>query len=178
MAQYAKIERSTVVTYHTNYPGDDAQDDSKSFDLSTVNGAFEIKDVDSTDAKVTKIWNEEDNKYGKRPASITVHLYADEELVDEVVLNERYTDDEGNWSYTFTGLVKYRNGNEIAYTVDEEKVANYHKSIDGFTITNSYITPGPDTSDHSHLNLYELGLIMANITTAGVIMKLRKKEDD
>ncbi len=48
------------------------------------------------------------------------------------------------FNYTWKGLPKYRNdGSAHTYTVDEESIPKYSKSIDGLTITNTY---EPDSS--------------------------------
>ena len=44
-------------------------------------------------------------------------------------------------TYTFKNVQVYKNGEAITYTVDEETVTEYTKSLDGLTVTNSY-TPG------------------------------------
>ncbi|HLR73667.1 MAG TPA: Cna B-type domain-containing protein, partial [Virgibacillus sp.] len=67
-----------------------------------------------------------------RPESITVYLLANGEQVDEVDVTA-----ESNWTYEFTDLDKYDDqGIEFTYTVDEEAVAGYEKSIEGNDITN------------------------------------------
>ncbi len=84
----------------------------------------------------TKTWNDSDDQDGKRPSSIIVRLLADGELRDTKTVTA-----ENNWSYSFTGLDKYKNGNLITYTVEENAVEGYTSSVDGYDITNSY-TPG------------------------------------
>ena len=54
-----------------------------------------------------------------------------------------------SWSYTFTGLQKYRTGKvgeEIVYTITEDEVANYTTEIDGYTVTNSYTPDETETT--------------------------------
>ena len=92
---------------------------------------------------VTKIWDDEDNKYSSRPESITVLLFADGEEIGSAELTE-----ENGWVYTFyedydgNPLYKYRDkGIEIVYTIGEIKVANYETIIDMFNITNKYNGP-------------------------------------
>jgi len=45
------------------------------------------------------------------------------------------------WKYEFNDLPKYENGKLITYSIDEEEVPGYTKTIDGNNIKNSY-TPG------------------------------------
>ena len=42
------------------------------------------------------------------------------------------------WKFESKDLPKYRNGQEIAYTLSEVSVAQYETKIDKFTIINSY----------------------------------------
>ncbi|MCY7155676.1 Cna B-type domain-containing protein, partial [Streptococcus gallolyticus subsp. gallolyticus] len=83
-----------------------------------------------------KTWSDNDDQDGKRPDSITVNLLANGTVVDTKTVTA-----DDNWSYSFTDLPKYDNGNEITYTVTEDTVADYTTTYDGYNITNSY-TPG------------------------------------
>ena len=47
--------------------------------------------------------------------------------------------EKDEWKYTFTGLPKYSEGQEIKYTIDEEAVADYTKEIDGYNLINTHI---------------------------------------
>lgn len=90
------------------------------------------------DIPVTKIWNDQDNQDGLRPASIVVNLLANGEKVAQKELTNA-TD----WKESFTGLPKFKDGKEIVYTLQEEKVAEYTTTIDqaAYTITNTH-APG------------------------------------
>ena len=90
------------------------------------------------DIPVTKIWNDQDNQDGLRPASIEVNLLANGEKVAQKELTNA-TD----WKESFTGLPKFKDGKEIVYTLQEEKVAEYTTTIDqaAYTITNTH-APG------------------------------------
>ena len=85
-----------------------------------------------------KAWDDDDNRDGARPGSITVNLLADGAEVDEATV----TADDG-WAYSFDGLPKYdaADGHEISYAVTEDAVPNYATAIDGTGIVNSH-TPG------------------------------------
>lgn len=84
----------------------------------------------------TKTWVDNENQDGKRPTTITVNLLAD----GEQVAAKEVTEADG-WNYTFTNLPKFKDGNEIVYTVTENQVPEYNSDVAGFNITNSY-TPG------------------------------------
>ncbi len=66
-----------------------------------------------TEASVKKVWNDNNDQDGKRPASLTVSLSNG----TEVTLNE-----DNNWEGKVTGLPKYANGQEIEYTWSETEV--------------------------------------------------------
>ena len=92
---------------------------------------------ETTEVTVTKTWDDKDNQDGIRPTEITVRLLADG-LVEKVVKVK--ADANGNWSYTFKNLPKYKSGKEIEYTVDEYQVKEgYTSSVSETTITNTHI---------------------------------------
>ncbi|MDD6919677.1 MAG: Cna B-type domain-containing protein [Eubacteriales bacterium] len=118
----------------------DANDSSKA--TATITNT---RNPELTTVKVNKVWNDAENQDGIRPDSINVLLKNGDNTVSEHVLTKNE-----NWTYTFTNLPKYANGQEIAYTVDETMSSKeYTKMIkgsvvDGFTLTNSYT---PKTMD-------------------------------
>ena len=93
-----------------------------------------------TSVSVTKVWEDNNNEAGSRPASVTVQLKAG--TVNSgaaVTLNA-----DNQWTYTWTDLDVYANGAEIAYSVDETSVpTGYEKTSvtgdasTGYTITNT-----------------------------------------
>ena len=93
------------------------------------------------DIPVTKIWVDNDNQDGLRPAKITVKLLANGGEVARKDITS-----ETDWKETFTGLPKFKDGKEIVYTLQEENVEDYSPSIDqeSYTITNTH-TPGKTT---------------------------------
>ena len=95
----------------------------------------------TVDIPVTKIWLDNDNQDGLRPAKITVKLLANGGEVARKDITS-----ETDWKETFTGLPKFKDGKEIVYTLQEEKVEKYSPSIDqeSYTITNTH-TPGKTT---------------------------------
>ena len=97
--------------------------------------------IQLTEVEGTKTWDDEGNQDGKRPESITVKL-----LADGVVKESKTVTGTGNtWTYKFENLPKYKNqGTLITYTVDEENVSNYNKTINGYNITNKYT---PETTN-------------------------------
>ncbi len=87
-----------------------------------------------TEVAGEKTWDDANNQDGVRPEKITVNLLANGEKIHSVEVTEK-----DDWKYSFTDLPKYKAGEEITYTVDEEAVEGYEQNIDGFNITNKLI---------------------------------------
>ena len=88
-----------------------------------------------TSASVTaqKLWQDDENRDGLRPQSVTVALYQDGTLVQgsEITLSA-----ENGWRHTYSGLQTYKAGQKIAYSVREQQVpegytASYKTAEDG-----------------------------------------------
>ncbi len=101
---------------------------------------FTITNTNSEKVSVSgaKTWDDDNDRDGVRPDSITVRLLADGAEVASTTATAA-----GGWAYSFDGLAKYdsKDGHEIAYTVTEDAVPNYATAVAGTAITNSY-TPG------------------------------------
>ena len=82
-----------------------------------------------------KTWDDADDRYGKRPESITIYLLADGTKVDE-----RTVTAQSGWKWTFEGKPRYAGGVEIVYTVAEEKVAGYATVITGYDVKNTLMS--------------------------------------
>ena len=107
----------------------------------TVTNTHAIETVEKT---VTKVWDDNDDSLGRRPAEIQVQLFSNGATYGfAVVLNEA-----NDWSYTWTDLPKNSAGSPIAYTVDEITVpTDYEKTVDGMVITNEFVGDR-EFSDH------------------------------
>ena len=116
-----------------NYDGAVTGDAASGFTITNTN-------KETVDVSGTKSWEDDDDRDGVRPASITVNLMRDGAKADSKTVAP---DASGAWAYAFTGLPKHdpADGHEYAYTVTEEAVPNYETAVDGTDITNSY-TPG------------------------------------
>ena len=92
---------------------------------------------EKTSVPVTKVWNDDNNRDGIRPSSITVTLYANGQSTGQTA-----TLTSSNWTHTFTNLYKYQNGQVITYTVKEASVSGYTgtegNSSNGYKITNTH----------------------------------------
>jgi len=104
---------------------------------TVINGGLQLHVYNHKAEKVSisgsKTWDDAENQAGKRPDSIVVNLLADDEPIDskKVTAND-------NWTYGWTDLPKYADGEEIIYTVTENPVSEYDTEITGFDITNTY----------------------------------------
>ncbi len=130
-----------------------------------------------------KVWDDKDNKDGKRPSHLIIYLYADgEQALDKTgkaITQDIVADKDGNWNFEFTGLAKNKDGKEIQYSVQEETVKEYKASYSGsassgFTIKNSYTPkeepPTPPTGDTNHLLIYVILMAAAAVLIAGVLI--------
>ena len=98
-----------------------------------------------TEVSGTKTWNDDNNKFQKRPSSITVTLYKDDndEPIQTQVVKPSLL---GSWKYSFTNLPKYENGNEIQYYVREDAIDDYIASYEAKAITNTLKTTDVEIS--------------------------------
>ena len=81
-----------------------------------------------------KIWKDEDNKGRYRPSSVTVKLLADGEETGQTAT----VSETNGWTYEFTGLDRYQEGKEIAYTVESECSGWLYSFSEGYNITNTH----------------------------------------
>ena len=145
---------------------------------------------EKTAVKGHKIWKDEDNKDGIRPASITVKLLAGGMETGQTAT----VSETSGWTYEFTGLDRYQEGKEIAYTVEEVNVPDgYTASVEGYNITNTHTpekpTPGkpnepgkpkkggelPNTGSESNQAALVAGIALLGLGTG--FLARRKKED-
>ena len=101
--------------------------------ISKVEGYDIINTITgTTSVEGTKTWNVPEGT--KLPEKIKVYLIRNGESID----SKEVTADD-NWAYSWTELPKYSNDgmSEYTYAVDEEPVAGYNKTVEGFNITNT-----------------------------------------
>ncbi len=145
-ARTEESKAETTISYTVEEVSIEGYDSS----ISPVSGGFTITNTHTpatTEVKVSKTWDDNDNEANARPNSVTVRL-----LADGVETGKTVTLTEGNgWTDSFTGLAKNANGKEIAYTVAENAVTDYtmtgntfEKEEGVFVITNKYT---PDTKN-------------------------------
>jgi hypothetical protein len=117
------------------------EDPVPEYEAEIEQGTFTITNTHepiTTDITITKEWEDEENRDGVRPASITVRLYADGKEIKSATV---VPDENGHWEYTFEDLPMYRDqGVEIAYTITEDPVPEYKTVIENYKITNTHTT--------------------------------------
>ena len=106
-------------------------------------------DAEFVDIPVTKTWNDNNNKDGNRPESVTVRLFADGVEVASQVLTA-----DDNWKFTFTQRPRYQDDHktEIVYSVNEDDVPMYAKEIVGYNLVNNYL---PRTKELSVVKVWQ-----------------------
>ena len=96
--------------------------------------------LETVDVSVIKNWDDANNQDGKRPTEITIKLYANDVETGKTLT---LSGSSNSWTGSFSDLPKYANGQEIAYTISEDTVADYNdpaitgSAAAGFTVTNS-----------------------------------------
>ena len=89
------------------------------------------------------MWSDNNDNAGKRPSKVTIILYKDgkQYKTQDLTISNVNAGNASEWDYTFTNLPIYKDDGktEINYTIDEKPVDDcYVKTVDGFTITNTY----------------------------------------
>lgn len=139
---------------------------------------------------VEKIWQDDGDRDGLRPQSITVKL-----LADGADAGRRLTLDAScGWKGSFGGLDAYRDGKPVNYTVEEVPVEGYQAEVtgdaaSGFVIINGRTggTPAagasgqstpqaPQTGDGLDLSLLVTLNLLSLLGMAGLILGARRKK--
>ena len=149
--EYTVVETETAVITGTDGPGTYEYEVTGSIeDGFTVTNTHTPEEVTVT---VEKVWDDADNQDGIRPTSVEVTLMAGDAAVSQEGIAAVQTLDESNrWTYTWEGLNKYADGEEIGYTVEETETdvitgtdgaGTYAYEVtgnmeDGYTVTNTH----------------------------------------
>jgi len=123
-------------------------------------------DAEFVDIPVTKTWNDNNNKDGNRPESITVRLYADGIEVDSHVITAAE-----NWRFTFTEKPRYKEDNktEIVYSVNEDAVKMYTTEINGYNLVNHYL---PEVTSSTVVKFWDDSNNALNHRPTSIVMTL------
>lgn len=92
---------------------------------------------------VRKVWNDNENQDGIRPASVVIRLYGNDDQVGSVTLDE-----SNSWTGAISNLYVYEAGQPIAYRWEEISVEGYSLStVTNGTLTTLTNTHKPETID-------------------------------
>lgn len=104
--------------------------DKKGFTAKAVNEYKKIK------VEGEKTWIDGNDKFSRRPDSITVILKANGQEKERKIISAM-----DDWKYSFTELDPYdRSGEEIKYTIEEEAVPEYEATTDDYDLINTLKT--------------------------------------
>ncbi|CAM2809395.1 Cna B-type domain-containing protein [Erysipelothrix tonsillarum] len=87
----------------------------------------------------TKTWNHGSNPTMNQPTDLEVVLSANGTILSGV--KPVWTKNGNTWTYSFNGLLKYKDGKEIVYSVKEEEVPGYTGHQSGYDFTNTFNEP-------------------------------------
>ena len=165
------IVEDVVKGYTTTYNTESSTDENGKQNYNAT-----ITNSQTIDITVEKLW-EDNNDYDRiRPKYITVKLYANNKYVKTFKILR-----EDKWKYILEGLLKYENGIEIVYTIEEEAVDGYITTINGYSIINThecrpvenkyFIEEMPPKTGVKTTNNYWLLLLFTLIGTYKVLSK-------
>lgn len=137
-----------------------------------------------TNISVTKLWDDQNNKAGSRPQTITIRLLADGKDTGKTLTLSA----DNKWQGSFTDLEQYQDGKKIVYTISEDPVSGYTTTITGdaetgFTVTNKMPTPPapstdrPKTGDSTRLSIYLWMLLVSGIAIGSLWLTSGKRKD-
>ena len=86
-------------------------------------------------------WNDDDNRDGIRPDSVTLHLFNGEEEIDSIT-----TTAEEGWAWSFGELPEFIDAQAVTYTITEDVIVGYENNVSALTVTNSHT---PEVTDIS-----------------------------
>ena len=105
--------------------------------------------LDTATARIRKVWMDEDNRAGVRPADLTVYL------LDTAASAPRSAvlSPENDWTVEFTGLPRFVNGKEVSYSWVEPEVPGYLSEFvtEGSltTLTNTLLQSEEEPEEHT-----------------------------
>ena len=96
----------------------------------------QLLSFETTTISGTKTWDDYDNKFNTRPASITVQLLQNGEVFQTKTVTPNK---EGEWHYEFTDLpTTDESGQTFEYTIQEKPVEGYTTKVNGYDLVNTY----------------------------------------
>ena len=108
----------------------------------SANSSFAVTNTHTpgrTSVKVTKTWEDDENRDGLRPDSIFVTLKGSDGSTYDAELNAK-----NSWKYEFSNLYSYVDGKEVTYSLTEKSVDGYTTKMteaDGsYTLVNTHVS--------------------------------------
>ena len=129
---------------------------------------------------VTKKWDDQNDRLGRRPASVTIHLLANGVDTGETLVLTA----AGQWTGVFTDLPTHIDGVAVRYTVTEDRVFGYHTPVitgsatAGFIVRNSlrHNPWSPQTGDHTPWLPWLSALLLSGLALGGdAVIRGRKR---
>lgn len=154
---------------------EDAVDGYSSVTSGTTSSGFIITNshrTETIDISGRKLWNDGNNRDGKRPESVTVRLLANGREVESQTVKASA---DGTWRYSFTNIPRNAGGTPIAYSVLEDTPAGYQTSYDGYDITNIY---SPDKVSVTVLKSWQDDNDSSGIRPESVVVRLQANGKD
>ena len=128
-------ENGERITYTVDEEENEGTLDSyiKTIEGTTITNTF-TQNTEKTQVEVTKIWDDNNNKAGKRPLNVTLILSGNNQEY-KTTLTENNKTEENIWKATIEDLPKYdENANEINYEISEENLDNIFYTEENTTI--------------------------------------------
>ena len=89
---------------------------------------------ETIDIEGTKTWDDGDDQDGIRPDEITIYL-----LIGDTVIDSKTVTAEDEWKWSFEDVDRYKDGEEIAYSISEKPVEGYETEVTGFNVKNTHV---------------------------------------
>ena len=121
-----KDEESIVETEVTEETQSDEDNENKETSTAYEEEIQTEKENNQNFVKVIVKWNDDDNRDGLRPETVTLRLKKNNEIVSEKEVSEK-----DNWEYIFDNVTK-----DESYEIDQKDATGYAKSVENDTITN------------------------------------------
>lgn len=161
----AKYDNTGNIIEYTVSESETNENDLKFYKNTEITGnndeGFKIvntftKPADTINIVVTSQWEDDSNKYEKRPENLDLTITGkndkNEELAEYDTNSEIDKSDSDIWKYTFTVPTYDDDGKEINYVVNPKSISGYSQDIDKYNVTNTFFVKdlqvskvGPET---------------------------------
>ena len=135
--KFVSAEKTNGVDSSFKVEGKKASGTIETYDAVAYQIIF-TNDYALVDVTVDKVWDDDSNKGGKRPETLTLTLNGLPTGTDAPTATVTKSEDGNTWTYTWSGLPKYdAEGAEIAYTVSENAVPTGYDVSNPATVSNN-----------------------------------------